>query len=69
METKVQKWGNSLAVRFPKTVTAKAHLRESDTVDIEVDDEKVVLLPKATSAIQAGGYACQDSAGQSSRRN
>jgi len=48
MRAKIQKWGNSLAVRLPKAITEKAGLVISDEVDIDVEDSgKVVLLPFA----------------------
>jgi len=47
MRTKVQKWGNSLAVRLPKAITEKAGLALEDEVDVDVEDTgKVVLLPR-----------------------
>ncbi len=45
MRTTIQKWGNSLSVRLPKAVTEKVGLKESDSIEIEVHDNKVVLLP------------------------
>jgi len=46
MRAKIQKWGNSLAVRLPRAITKKAGLVIEDEVDIDVDDAgKVVLLP------------------------
>jgi antitoxin MazE len=46
MRTKIQKWGNSLSVRIPKTVAEQAGLKEQDPLDIEVEGHKVVLLPR-----------------------
>jgi len=47
MKAKIQKWGNSLAVRLPKAITQKAGLMTEDEVDIEVEDKgKVVILPR-----------------------
>ncbi len=46
MKAKIQKWGNSLAVRLPKAITEKADIVIEDEVDIDVEDTgKVVLLP------------------------
>jgi len=46
MRAKIQKWGNSLAVRLPKAITEKAGLVIEDEVDIDVEDTgKVVLFP------------------------
>lgn len=46
MRTTIQKWGNSLSVRLPKAVTEKVGLKESDPVEIEIQGNKVVLLPQ-----------------------
>jgi len=47
MRAKIQKWGNSLAVRLPKAITEKAGLVIEDEVDIDVENTgKVVLLPR-----------------------
>ena len=46
MRTTIQKWGNSLSVRLPKAVTEKVGLKESDSIEIEIQDNKIVLLPQ-----------------------
>lgn len=47
METKAQKWGNSLAVRVPKGVAQKAGVSVDDTLDVDVDsDGAIVLRPR-----------------------
>jgi antitoxin MazE len=45
MHTKAQMWGNSLSVRIPKSVAEKIGLKDQDTLEIEVQDDKLVLLP------------------------
>jgi len=51
MRAKIQKWGNSLAVRLPKAITEKAGLGIEDEVDVDVEDTgKVVLLPRLKKA-------------------
>lgn len=45
MQTKIQKWGNSLAVRIPKPYVKEAHLAYGTTVNISVADGKVVIDP------------------------
>ena len=42
----VNKWGNSLALRLPKDVVEKAKLTEGMRVTIEVQDGKIVVIPK-----------------------
>lgn len=46
MQTKVQKWGNSLALRIPKVLALDAHIKEGSLVDIAVSNGEIVA--KAT---------------------
>lgn len=43
MKTKVQKWGNSLSVRLPKTVAQEMGLQVNDILEIEIDDHRLIL--------------------------
>jgi antitoxin MazE len=43
--TLVSKWGNSLALRLPKSVAREARLGEGDTVDVSVDNGTIVIRP------------------------
>ncbi|BFU91815.1 MAG: multidrug transporter MatE [Nitrospira sp.] len=45
MKTTAQKWGNSLAIRVPKSVAVQVGLKAQDALDIEVQDGNVVLKP------------------------
>lgn len=38
METKIQKWGNSLALRIPKALAEEAGLKQGKPVDIRYQD-------------------------------
>ena len=38
MQTKIQKWGNSLAVRIPKAFVREAHVAYGTPVDLSVDE-------------------------------
>jgi antitoxin MazE len=46
MKTRAQKWGNSLAIRVPKSVAQQVGLKEQDDLEIEVQDGNVVLKPQ-----------------------
>jgi antitoxin MazE len=46
METTVQKWGNSLAVRLSKHIVEESKIRAGSRVGIEVDEGKIVLEVK-----------------------
>lgn len=43
MESKVKKWGNSLAVRIPKPFAEEINLKENDNVNISVKDGRIVI--------------------------
>jgi antitoxin MazE len=43
MRSRVQKWGNSLAVRLPKSFATEAGIDKDSPVDIVVEDRKIVL--------------------------
>lgn len=45
MYTTIQKWGNSQGVRLPKVILEMANLNENDTVELKVEDGKVIISP------------------------
>jgi antitoxin MazE len=45
MLTKVQKWGNSLALRIPKTFAHDAQLENDSMVEISLVDGQIVIKP------------------------
>lgn len=45
MRTRVQKWGNSLAVRIPKPFAEGAGLRPSTEVDVSLEKGALRLVP------------------------
>jgi antitoxin MazE len=47
MRAQMLKWGNSLAVRIPKTVAEEANLKAGDAIEIEVAEEGSVALHRA----------------------
>ena len=52
--TQIAKWGNSLALRLPKSVALEARLDEGDTVHVSVKDGAIVVTPtRPTYSIQA----------------
>jgi antitoxin MazE len=44
MRAQVLKWGNSLAVRIPKSIAEEAELKAGDPLEIEVADQGAVQL-------------------------
>lgn len=43
MKTRVQKWGNSLALRIPKSFALDAQLGEDSPVELSLVDGKLVI--------------------------
>jgi antitoxin MazE len=45
MTTKIQQWGNSLALRIPKAFAAEANLHKGSVVDVSEEGGKIILTP------------------------
>ena len=45
MRTRIQKWGNSLAVRIPRPFAEDVHFSENLPVDVTVRNGKLVVAP------------------------
>jgi antitoxin MazE len=45
MKTRIQKWGNSLALRIPKSFAAETGLREDTPVELSLLKGKLVVQP------------------------
>ena len=46
MQTQVSKWGNSLAVRLPRTVTEEAGLKNGESVDLSLEHGRIVIAAR-----------------------
>ncbi|MGD9567225.1 MAG: AbrB/MazE/SpoVT family DNA-binding domain-containing protein [Sedimentibacter sp.] len=67
MYTTIQKWGNSQAVRIPKSILEMAELNENDKVEIKVIDGNVTIIPvkkhrtlEERIAEYDGNYICSE---------
>ena len=47
MVTKIQRWGNSQGLRFPKEILRKIHLSVGDEVEISVKSGEIIVRPAA----------------------
>ena len=47
MKTRVQKWGNSLALRIPKSFATEIGLQRETAIEISLADGKLVITPVA----------------------
>ncbi len=54
MKTKIQKWGNSLGLRIPKSFAEDAAVEEGTTVDVSVSNGKLIIrpVPQKTYALE-----------------
>lgn len=52
METKIQRWGNSLGLRIPKSFAAEARVQAGSTVDISVEGGQLVVRPVSAPKYQ-----------------
>lgn len=46
MQTKIQKWGNSLGLRIPKSFAEQAGVEAGSEVDLSVEDGDLVVRPR-----------------------
>ena len=71
METTIQKWGNSHAIRIPKPIMDLLFLKENDTVELKADNNAIVVTKtsrkrRAKSSLEerfkgyAGSYICSE---------
>lgn len=51
MRTRVQKWGNSLALRIPKTFAEEAGLHPNSAVELTLVDGALVVQPVASQSL------------------
>jgi antitoxin MazE len=45
MQATISKWGNSLALRLPRHVADQVRLAEGTTVELEIDDGTLKIIP------------------------
>lgn len=51
MRTRVQKWGNSLALRIPKTFATEVGLADDTLVEVTLVDGTLVIAPLPASDV------------------
>jgi len=45
MQTKIKKWGNSLALRIPKLLALDANLKLNKMVDLSIEKNCIIITP------------------------
>ena len=51
MRVQIQKWGNSLALRIPKSFAVESKVEQGSTVEVSLDKGKIVVTPVAEPEI------------------
>ena len=52
MKAVVQKWGNSLGLRLPKTLAGELSIKDGSSLELFIEDGKIILLPKKKSSLR-----------------
>jgi antitoxin MazE len=45
MKVQVQKWGNSLALRIPKSFAVETNIEQGSTVEVTLEKDRIVMKP------------------------
>ena len=51
MRTRIQKWGNSLALRIPKSFADEAGIQRETPVEVSLADGRLVITPVTESKL------------------
>ena len=55
MKVQIQKWGNSLALRIPKSFAVESKVEQGSTVDVSVENGNIVVKP-----VRKGKYTLEE---------
>lgn len=55
MQSRVVRWGNSLAIRIPRSVASEAHLEEDVRVEVRVEDNAMVVRRADDTRVEIAG--------------
>ncbi len=47
MKLRIQKWGNSLALRIPKSFAIESKIQQGSTVEVSLESGKIIVFPVA----------------------
>lgn len=50
VRSKIQKWGNSLALRVPKAFASELGIDEGAAVELSIDQDRLLVSPASTKA-------------------
>jgi antitoxin MazE len=64
MRTRLQKWGNSLAVRIPKPFAKESNLEANTPVDVTMRNGKLIITP-----VREPEFSLEELIGRINRKN
>ena len=64
MKTQIQKWGNSLAVRIPRSFAHESKIAQGSTVEVSLEEGKIVVAP-----VSEREYTLEELLAKVTRRN
>ena len=53
MRARIQRWGNSLAIRIPRAYAVDLGVGEGAEVELELDDQRLVVTPVRVPPLEA----------------
>lgn len=53
MNARVQRWGNSLAIRIPRTYASDLGVREGSEVELTLDGRALIVTPSTVPTLDA----------------
>lgn len=53
MRARIQRWGNSLAIRIPRAYAVDLGVGEGAEVELELDDQRLVVTPVHVPTVEA----------------
>lgn len=59
METKIRKWGNSLALRLPKAFASQTGIENGSEVQLLVEEGKIIVIPLNKNEFQLERFLSQ----------
>jgi antitoxin MazE len=45
MKVQIQKWGNSLALRIPKSFALESKIKQGSSVEVSLESGKIIVFP------------------------
>jgi antitoxin MazE len=59
MRARVQRWGNSLALRIPKAFATETALESGSEVELTLDEGRLIVTPLASPTYELGALLAQ----------